>query len=244
MLNAPTPWQVYAYAIDTTSETAPAKVVRMVGRSRKVLEVGSGPGSITRLLCERNRCAVTALDIDPEALKKVAPFCQRTLSVDLNNAQWAAQLEGENFDVVVAADVLEHLYDPLSALIAMKSLLRPQGCAVISLPHTAHASVIACLLNEDFEYRKDGLLDRTHIRFFGIKNMQNLIEQAGMKIIDAQFYVWPSEETALAHHWAALSPAARDIILTHKFSQVYQVVIKAVPENSHGTAISLMDSTI
>ena len=73
---------LYEYSVDPLSDTAPARVVRAVGQRRKVLEVGSGPGSITRLLYEQNQCRVTALEIDPEALKIVAQYCDRALSAD------------------------------------------------------------------------------------------------------------------------------------------------------------------
>lgn len=59
--------------------------------------------------------------------------------------------------------------------VQCRFLLRP--CAdygTLSLPHVGHAAIAGCLIDEDFEYRQWGLLDRTHVRFFGIKNVQNL----------------------------------------------------------------------
>lgn len=233
----------YEYAVDPTADTAPARVIRMVGCDREVLEIGSGPGSITRVLYELNKCRITALEIDPEALVKVAPYCQRAMPADLNDPNWPALLDGKKFDVVIAADVLEHLYEPQVALDAMKSLISENGAIIVSLPHVGHAALVACLLDEDFEYRDWGLLDRTHIRFFGIKNIQALFEKAGLKIVAAEFVVRRPEATEFVDRWQRLSEEARRVALSNPFGQVYQVVVKAIPKNRPGEPITLMSLT-
>ncbi|MDR1646527.1 MAG: class I SAM-dependent methyltransferase [Zoogloeaceae bacterium] len=234
----------YEYVVNPAGDTTAARVVRMVGTQKEVLEIGSGPGSITRVLHDLNHCRITALEIDPEAIKKVAPFCTRVLSADLNDPCWPDLLEGKRFERVVAADVLEHLYDPLTVLRAMKSLVDDRGALVISLPHVGHAAVLACLLDGDFEYRDWGLLDRTHIRFFGIKNMQTLFEQAELKIVGAECVVRHPEATEFVKHWHNLSTSMRRVALSSPFGTVYQVVIKAVPVDAEGDALSLMDMSI
>lgn len=234
----------YEYTVDLDADTAAARVARLVGQGKRVLEVGSGPGSITRLLCELHNCRVTALEIDENAISKVSPYCVQVHQADLNDGSWPILLGPEHFDVVVATDVLEHLYTPLSTLEAMGRLVNENGYLVISLPHVGHASVVACLLDEDFEYRDWGLLDRTHIRFFGIKNMQTLFETAGLKIVDAEFVVRHPEETELARHWAALSGDVHAGLLSNPFGRVYQVVIKAVPVDRPSQAVSLLSMKV
>ena len=154
----------YEYEVDTASETAPANVVRLVGQNKRVLEIGCGPGSITKILARQGGCQVTGLELDPEAIKRVTPYCVMVMQADLNSSDWPGLLDGvEKFDVVVAADVLEHLYDPWKALQRMIPLVNSNGYLVFSLPHVGHAAVVSCLINGDFEYRNWGLLDRSHI---------------------------------------------------------------------------------
>ena len=142
---------VYEYAIDLAAQTAPVHVIHLVGLSKRVLEVGCGPGSITKILAQQGKCRVTGLEIDPEAIRKVAPYCETTMQADLNSAEWPRLLDGlERFDVVVAADVLEHLYDPWVTLKRMVSFINPDGYLVISLPHVGHAAMVSCLINSDF----------------------------------------------------------------------------------------------
>ncbi|HEX6829568.1 MAG TPA: class I SAM-dependent methyltransferase, partial [Burkholderiales bacterium] len=103
----------YEYDVEVGSDTAGGHVLRLAGSNKRVLEIGAGPGSITRVLRDAGNCRVTALEIDPAAIEKLKPYCERVYSVDLNDANWGAALDAEpRFDVIVAADVLEHLYDP------------------------------------------------------------------------------------------------------------------------------------
>jgi len=137
----------YEYDIDITSQTAPANVVRMVGKQKRVLEIGCGPGSITKVLAKQGLCSVTGIEVDAEAIRLVTPFCTEVFQGDLNSSEWPSLLEpGERFDVVVAADVLEHLYDPWNTLKRMIPFIGPEGYLVISLPHVGHAAVASCLI--------------------------------------------------------------------------------------------------
>lgn len=220
----------YEYAVDLTANTAAAKVVRFVGNDKRVLEIGAGPGSITRLLKSHGNCRVTALELDLEAIEKLTPFCERIYRCDLNSVSWPELLaEEEKFQVVVAADVLEHLYDPWRTLAAMKDLLHQDGYVVISLPHVGHHAVVACLLDEDFDYQDYGLLDRTHIRFFGVKNIQKLFEDAGFTITAAEFVVKPPEETEFGGRWRRLPDMVKQGLMRNPFGMVYQVVVQAKP---------------
>jgi len=218
----------YEYDVALDSNNAPARVIRMAGHGRRILEVGAGPGSITRHLIGTNNCDVVALEIDPSAIAKLKEFCQKIYSLDLNDATWPQSLSHEDkFDVVIAADVLEHVYDPLRTLKEMKSLLREGGEIILSLPHVGHCAINACLLDEDFTYRDWGLLDKTHIRFFGIKNINRLYADAGMGIVEAQFVILTPGQTEFADRWDRLPAKTQRALLANPFGCVYQVVTKA-----------------
>ncbi len=230
----------YEYTVELEGDTAPARIVRLIGREKKVLEIGAGPGSITRMLRDHGGCQVTGIEVDPKAIEKLSRCCDQVYQVDLNDVTWVNHISHEgHFDVVLAADVLEHLYNPLGVLTAMKGLVSARGCIVVSLPHVGHCAIVACLLAENFEYRDWGLLDRTHIRFFGMKNMQALFDQAGLKIIHAEFVLRPPETTEFAEQWAEMDESVRVAVATNPFGEVYQVVIQAVPKEHDGASISL-----
>lgn len=211
----------------------------MVGVGKRVLELGSGPGSVTRLLKE-NHCHVTALEIDTEAVEIVSQYCERVYSCDLNDPAWPDKLYVDGkFEAIVATDVLEHLYDPWATLKKLQPLLVADGYVVISLPHAGHNAIIACLLNGDFEYQSRGLLDKTHIRFFALKNIQRLFNDAGFKIIEVDFVVKTPTQTEFAQNWRQLSSETRQALSCNKFGMIYQVVVKAVPDSAPGKSLRL-----
>lgn len=231
----------YEYEFDPQGPSAPARVVRMVGKRKRVLEVGAGPGSITRVLKEYGHCQVTGLELDESAIEKLQAYCDKVYRADLNDPSWPELLAGEApFEVIVAADVLEHVYDPLAVLSAMAGIAGKEGEIVVSLPHAGHNALIACLLDGDFQYRDWGLLDRTHIRFFGLKNMQQLFNDAGLKIVEAQFVIVPPEDTELAERWRSLPVETKRVLRQRRHGAVYQVVMRAVHAASSVPAVDLL----
>lgn len=229
----------HKYEYHVSPHTAAAKVVRMAGNGKRILELGSGPGAITRLL-HANSCKVTALELDAQAIEIVTPFCETVLACNLNDSAWPELLTRmEPFDVIVAGDVLEHLYDPWTTLQQMLPLLAEDGYVVVSLPHVAHNAIVACLLNEDFEYQPWGLLDKTHIRFWGLKNIQRLFEGAGFKIIEADFVIKKPEQTEFAKSWRQLPVETQKALEVNPFGSIYQVIVKAVPRSAPGKALRL-----
>lgn len=234
----------YEYDVDSSSATAPANVVRLVGTGKRVLEIGCGPGSITKILAKESQCRVTGLELDVDAIRLATPYCEHIYQADLNAENWPALLDGtDRFDVVVAADVLEHLYDPWTTLKRMVPLIKEDGYIVISLPHAGHAAIISCLINGDFEYRNWGLLDRTHIRFFCLKNIEDLFAQANLKIMEVGYVVKQPEETEFAEQWAQLASSTQHTLRQSEHANIYQVVVKAVPTERPGAAIPLKKTT-
>ncbi|QOT09826.1 glycosyltransferase [Paenibacillus sp. JNUCC32] len=83
------------------------------------------------------------------------------------------------FDYIIFGDVLEHLYDPWKVLNYIKKHLKPNGKIIASIPNIMHYSVIDSLLKGSWSYSDSGLLDRTHIRFFTLKEIQKMFLQTG-----------------------------------------------------------------
>lgn len=231
--------QRHKYEYDPKPHSAGSKVMRMVGEGKDVLELGPGPGAITKLLHARH-CRVTALELDPAAIELVTPYCEQVYSGDLNDPAWPAVLSSAGqFESIVAADVLEHLYDPWETLRKLHPFLTKDGCIVVSLPHLGHSAVLGCLMDGAFDYGPWGLLDKTHIRFFGIRNIQKMFEDAGFKIVEADFVVQDPPQTEFARQWRQLPEEVRVVLSMSPFGTIYQVVVKAVPIEAPGEGLQL-----
>jgi len=95
-----------------------------------------------------------------------------------------SELPEKYFDLIIFNDVLEHMYDPWSALEKAKTLLTENGIIIVSLPNIRHKSVLKELIfNDNFEYKSAGILDATHIRFFTKTTMIGMFNEVGLEII-------------------------------------------------------------
>lgn len=83
------------------------------------------------------------------------------------------------FDVIIFADVLEHLYDPWKVLKQIKKHMKPDGLMLISLPNILHKSVVHSYLNGFWTYQDSGIMDRTHTRFFTLHEINKMMLEAG-----------------------------------------------------------------
>jgi len=86
-------------------------------------------------------------------------------------------------NVIVLADVLEHLRSPARALGLVRTALRDDGHVFISVPNIANITVRLGLLFGIFEYRDRGILDHTHLRFYTVRTIRREVENAGFRIV-------------------------------------------------------------
>ncbi|MDY6982413.1 MAG: bifunctional glycosyltransferase/class I SAM-dependent methyltransferase, partial [Pseudomonadota bacterium] len=230
------------YIYDIEHEPGPAPFIcELIGNDKRVLEIGCGPGTMTKLLKNRMASRVTGMEVDEQAIELAREWCEDIHRVDLNAADWPEVVgSAPVFDTVLAADVLEHLYDPWAVLKQMATLMAPDGNIVVSLPHAGHAAIAACLVNSDVRYSHSGLLDRTHIRFFGLTNIEELFTQAGLKIVAVRHVLRKPEETELAKNWETLSESVRAALRASPHADIYQVVVKAVPLDRPEPAVPLI----
>jgi len=87
------------------------------------------------------------------------------------------------FDCVVFNDVLEHMVDPWEALRQARSLLKPGGAVVASIPNVRNARTLFDLVvRGDWTYVDMGVLDRTHLRFFTKRTVRSLFSESGYRV--------------------------------------------------------------
>lgn len=173
----------YDFGLDMYADNANADIIERIENRSRVLEFGSANGRMTKYLKEQKQCLVDIVEIDDKAGNCAAVYANKAcLGVedgDINGTRWQELLQGNQYDIIVFADVLEHLVDPLNVLKRCNSFLGKNGKILCSVPNIAHASVILGLLNGHFEYSDNGLLDRTHIHFFTEESFKQLINDAG-----------------------------------------------------------------
>jgi 2-polyprenyl-3-methyl-5-hydroxy-6-metoxy-1,4-benzoquinol methylase len=219
--------------IDLESVSVHADVVKLVGEGKRVLELGPATGYMSRAFTDRD-CTVVGIELDPEMAQRAKDHAERVIVGDLDTLDLDAELGEERFDVVVAADVLEHLRDPLRALDRLRRFLLPDGYFVISVPNVAHGSVRLSLLTGHFDYSKVGLLDSTHLRFFTRESFERLLDEAELGLAELHRHDLNLDASEVSFDPEAVPPALREELDRDPDARTYQFVAKAFPMAREG----------
>lgn len=151
------------------------------GRNYKVLEIGSGIGSITRDLFAYG--TVVASDIDARSVQQLK---DRFYFVDeFSCVQWDASLNPADsktpreisagqFDLIVAFNVMEHLKNADLALRNWSSLLKPGGVIVVLVPYSQSL----------YSPIDDAV---GHFRRYGRRDVEELFVGAGGLVLKSRF---------------------------------------------------------
>lgn len=176
-------------------------------QARRLLDVGCGRGALgAALKRDRPDARVHGLEYVAEAAAVAAERLDDVFIADLDvldrlPAHW------EPFDAIVCGDVLEHLRDPARVLRLLRSGLAPGGVIIASIPNIKHWSVLHPLLVHDrFRYEDAGLLDRTHVHFFTLEEIDETFTAARLAVrsVSAVSFALPPELAPLLSAAVAL----------------------------------------
>lgn len=148
-----------------------------------ILDLGCGRAVVSGKLHAEGR-DVTAADVAPEMVEAArSQGIAKTHYVDLSTNKWWESLGGP-FDIIILADVLEHLTSPERVLSAIRSqeLLTHGGSVLVSIPNAGHTSVVGSLLGGYFDYQSEGILDETHVRWFTRASFIAMAERCGFVV--------------------------------------------------------------
>lgn len=146
-----------------------------------VLEVGCAQGHTLEWLKRSGRCAWAA-GVEPFA-EVMAPAGVIDRFYKLNIENELPDLDPASLDLILCLDVLEHLIDPWKTVRRLDSLLKPGGSFIISVPNMRYYHVLSDLaFKGKFDYSDEGILDRTHLRFFTRSSAIDLAQCSGAKV--------------------------------------------------------------
>ncbi len=171
-------------ALDMLDRTGPApthlRIAELAGTNRRVLELGCATGYVSRLL-QQQGCAVTGIELDPDAAREAEQYCERVIVGDVQNPE-VIRRAGTDFQAILCGDILEHLPDPWQVLKTLRKILTTDGFVLVSMPNVAYWKMRWDLVRGRFEYQDFGLLDRTHLRFFSYHTFRKLAQDSGYRI--------------------------------------------------------------
>ena len=152
---------------------------------QRILEIGAGGGN-TLLYLKENKLAAEVMGIElmdlPDSNQRnpmIDRFQIANIEIDRIDAQ------EEYFDVIICADVLEHLSDPWTVVNEISKYLKKGGRLIVSIPNLREFKTLSRLVfYGDFRYEKSGgIMDITHLRFFARKNIVQLLNTDSLELI-------------------------------------------------------------
>jgi 2-polyprenyl-3-methyl-5-hydroxy-6-metoxy-1,4-benzoquinol methylase len=171
-----------AYELKPDEESSHTRLVSwLAGRpAARVLDVGCADGYVAEGLRKLGH-RVTGVDVmaRPGVKERVDHF----IEADLDEGLPVSLAEGDPFDVVLAADVLEHVRDPEGLLRELHDVLGGEGRLLVSVPNFGHWYPRLRVVSGRFDYDRRGILDRGHVRFFTRRSFERVLHRAGWHVL-------------------------------------------------------------
>ncbi len=164
------------------------------GERIKVLDLGCGNGSLTNVIAQRG-FDVTGIDESASGVTQASeafPDC-RFLQHSLYSLPPSDFLN--YFDIVVASDVIEHLFYPRELVRFAKKCLKQNGQLIITTPYHGYWKNLALALFNAMDKHYTALWDGGHIKFFSVNTLSQLLKEEGFSKLKFKFagrlpYLW------------------------------------------------------
>lgn len=171
-------------------------------RAAAILDLGCGSGELGKAVKSRQRCFYAGVELNKEAADLASNHLDKVWQDNLN--RFDTSHIRKKFDVIIFADILEHLVYPWQVLEKFTAALSDDGIIIASLPNIAHPWIISQLQKGLFRYDEAGILDKTHLRFFTQTTIFQMFYKAGLKIVWLRRY--PKDENPVQFHVIAKKP--------------------------------------
>jgi 2-polyprenyl-3-methyl-5-hydroxy-6-metoxy-1,4-benzoquinol methylase len=142
--------------------------LRNVPSSQNILEIGSGPGLVMTLLRSKG---FNIVGIEPSP--NFADFARNSLSVDVETSGLFEYQPGKKFDIVILNSVIEHLPNPIEALVHIrKNFIKRNGSLIITAPNINSLEYLR-------DHSKWDNFNGDHFWYFSEKTLEFVLRKSG-----------------------------------------------------------------
>lgn len=146
-------------------------------RGTRALDIGCGAGAFGRTLRHMGFAYLAGIEIAPEAAARARETYDLIHEMPVEEA---VPRISETFDLIICADVLEHLVDPWSVANDLRRLAHGETVLAVSIPNIRYWRALARLaVGKGFAYETSGIFDSTHLRFFTPADAKQMLREAG-----------------------------------------------------------------
>jgi 2-polyprenyl-3-methyl-5-hydroxy-6-metoxy-1,4-benzoquinol methylase len=150
-------------------------------RGSYFLDIGCGKGRLGEYLKDNYQAKVTGIEIFEAYAEEARNVLNNVICGNVEELNLDNHLN--TYDYILFSDSLEHLIDPERTLMKVKLLLKRGGSILLAIPNIRNFRVtIPLLIFDQFEYQEEGLLDRTHLRFFTRTSIVNTLKKCGFEV--------------------------------------------------------------
>jgi 2-polyprenyl-3-methyl-5-hydroxy-6-metoxy-1,4-benzoquinol methylase len=144
----------------------------------KVLEIGCGEGDFLDCLdCDEK----WGMDIDEESINVIKSKGIKTIYGRYEEMH--GEIPDGYFDAIICNDVIEHMVCHDHFFQTIKTKLADGGVLIGSIPNVRfYKNLKHILFKKDWKYADEGILDRTHLRFFTEKSLKRSLKENGYQI--------------------------------------------------------------
>lgn len=148
----------------------------------KILDIGCGQGHFLKLVKEKTGAETWGLEVVVSEANIAKNYLDKILIGKVEDT--LDFIPDAYFDCITLNDVLEHLIEPKDVLKLLNAKLTKNGIIIASIPNVRFiGNLKELLVKKDWEYKNEGILDSTHLRFFTKKSMVRIFEEAGYQIV-------------------------------------------------------------
>lgn len=217
----------YDFEVDLNLDSSTGMILSKIPSGSTVLEFGCAAGRMTRYMKNALGCHVYIVEYDKEAFDSAMQYAVDGVCDDILTLSWMDRFKEIEFDIILFVDVLEHLLRPGFALSSAAKLLKRQGKIYVSIPNIAHNDVLLKAFNNRFDYTDVGILDNTHMHFWGYENITPFAENNGLSVHSIKATYRPTGTTEQLMDASYNCP---HILLNYfnerQFAEAYQFIIE------------------
>ena len=149
------------------------------GKAKRVFDAGCGNGVVAAKL-SKNGYEVAGVDASPTGIENAQ---QHYPHLRLEHGSLYDDLAARfgRFPYVVCLEVVEHLFYPRTWAKTMFDLLEPGGWLIVSTPYHGYVKNLAMAVTGKLDRHFTALWDYGHIKFFSMKTLTELLEEAGFR---------------------------------------------------------------
>lgn len=162
----------------------------------KLLEIGCGNGDTSAYARSQSKCGWCAgVELCEGPAKEAATKMDTVLVGDVE--MLTLPYPEKYFDCLLMSEVIEHLRDPWGTLLRLRPYLKPGAWLVAGSPNVAHHTVLRMLLGGRWDYASEGIMDRTHLRWFTPRTYRELFEGCGFNVV----FSGPADPLGIKARW-------------------------------------------